>query len=114
MGRFLRIYVDDELIYSGSLEEVPPEYRKTLWGDLEMWADSLGKRGINELIYSHLVAWYLKMFSKCEACSFTGDEGDVCPYCGGVLERRYVHERNDKLDLIMDCIGAISKVEFVD
>ncbi|MEM4658718.1 MAG: hypothetical protein QXX77_09900 [Candidatus Methanosuratincola sp.] len=113
MGKVIKIYVDDELIYSGSLEEVPPEYRKALWGDLEMWADSLGKSGINELIYSHL-AWYLNVSSQCRACSYVGEEEGLCPQCGNVLERKYVHERSKRLDLIMDCIGAISRVEFVD
>ncbi len=54
---YCTIYVNEDEIYSGSLGEVPDKYRAPMARDLSDWADSLGKRGLNELIYSNL-AWY--------------------------------------------------------
>lgn len=114
-----KIYVDEQHIYEGSFEEVPDKFRRNIVRDLTQWAELLGKGGINELIYSHL-AWYLQKDFVCQNCS--GDssgvsqnqsqvESERCQECGGFLNERFQYERNEKLDLIMTCVGTISRVE---
>ena len=59
MGSLFKIYVGEEEIYSGDLTEVPEKFRDVMIEDITYWADSLGRRGLNELLYSHL-QWYEK------------------------------------------------------
>lgn len=106
-----KIYVNEEEIYSGDLNEVPAEFRNAMKCDLSEWADSLGKRGLNELIYSHL-AWYEHKAMFCENCGIrNSEESEVeCTACGGKLGERYIHERNGRLDMIITCVGMISTI----
>lgn len=106
-----KIYVDDQHIYEGSFEEVPDKFRSNIVRDLTEWADLLGKGGINELIYSHLT-WYLHKDFVCENCSSVSeDESERCLECGGSLKESFQYDRNEKLDLIITCVGTISRVE---
>ncbi|MCH8028550.1 MAG: hypothetical protein IH874_01280 [Candidatus Dadabacteria bacterium] len=113
MGFQCRIYVGDDEIYAGDFGEVPEEFRKKITDDLTLWAGSLGKGGLNELLYSHLY-WYVSTYFVCRTCVYEGGDGvDSCPECGGALEERHHYARHEKLDLIMSCIGSISKIEVV-
>jgi hypothetical protein len=109
---FCTIYVDENEIYSGDLSEIPENFRNRVIGDIAEWADSLGKRGINELLYSHLV-WYERRTKFCQSCENLEEDLDMreCESCGAELKELYIHERNDKLDKIMTCIGMISKIQ---
>lgn len=111
MGFFCRIYVDKEEVYSGDLTEVPERFRKGIEEAFLDWADSLGKSGLNELVYS-LFTWYEKKGMYCEGCNIWSHEGENgCPVCGGGLKERFVYERNKKLDLLLTCVGMISRIE---
>jgi hypothetical protein len=110
MGFFCRIYVDNQEIYSGDLSEVPARFRQEIIEAFTDWADSLGKRGLNELLYS-LFTWYEKKGMYCEACGTWDEEKEICPLCGGKLSERFAYERNTKLDLLLTCVGMISRIE---
>lgn len=107
-----RIFVNEKEIYSGDLGEVPGRFRTRMVRDLTDWADSLGKRGLNELIYSHL-AWYEEKGMHCAECGTwdTGSGSSECAECGGRLGERYIYERDKGLDMIITCVGMITKVQ---
>lgn len=109
---FCKIYVDEDEIYSGDLSEIPENFRGRIVGDISEWADCLGKRGVNELLYSHLV-WYEKKGLYCEGCGSLDDESETekCNECGGELREKYLHDRSVEIDKIITCIGMISKIE---
>ena len=109
-----RIFVNQDEIYNGNLAEVPEEYRNRIANDLKEWGSTLGKRGLNELLYSHL-AWYEKMGYYCLDCGVWledgGDDTEIsCEECGGRVEHRYIYPRDEKLDKIITCAGLISEV----
>ncbi len=108
---YCKIFVNENEIYSGDLGEVPERLRKGMIRDLSEWAGSLGKRGLNELIYSHL-AWYEEKGTYCETCGAWAkdDDGGECGECGQKFGERYIHERNKRLDMIITCVGMISSV----
>ncbi|MBI2487008.1 MAG: hypothetical protein HYW01_08625 [Deltaproteobacteria bacterium] len=110
MGFLCRIYVDKEEIYAGDLTEVPERFREGITEAFSDWADSLGKRGLNELVYS-LLTWYEKKGMYCERCDTWNEEKKTCPECGAKINERFVYERNKKLDLILTCVGMISRIE---
>src|SRR3989304_2732219 len=99
MDFFFRIYVDKEEIYSGDLTEVPERFRKGTKEALSDWSDSLGKRGLNELVYS-LFTWYNEKGEYCEKCCKWAEESNY-PYYRGVLNNQFVYKRNKKLDLLL-------------
>jgi len=106
-----KIYVDNDEIYSGDLSEIPEKYRNRIIRDISEWADSLGKRGVNELLYSHL-AWYEKRAPFCEDCnSYENSDVINCSNCSSEMQEKYTHDRNEKIDIILTCIGMISKIE---
>lgn len=109
---FCKIYVDNDEIYSGDLSEIPETFRTRIVGDIAEWADCLSKSGTNELLYSHLV-WYNKKGSYCGKCDemFDDSENESCETCTSGLEKRYIYDRNDKIDKILTCIGMISRIE---
>jgi hypothetical protein len=109
---YCRILVNEDEIYSGRLGEVPEKFRSQMIRDLSEWSDSLGKRGLNELIYSHL-AWYEEKGMHCTECGVRYTEGGAgeCVECGNKLGERYVYERDKKLDMIITCVGMITKVQ---
>ncbi|MCI0453515.1 MAG: hypothetical protein L0Y68_00790 [Candidatus Dadabacteria bacterium] len=109
MDFFCRIYVDQEEIYSGDLSEVPDRFRNGIREAFSEWADSLGKRGLNELVYS-LFVWYNEKGMFCQHCGKWGEQSS-CTHCGGELKQRFVYERDKKLDLLLTCVGMISKIE---
>ena len=108
------IYVNEEQIYSGDLSEVPLKFRERIIEDLTEWAQTLGKRGLNELMYSHL-AWYEEMGNYCGACARWVDETEgapetVCSACGEKTQHRYLYKRDEKLDRIITCTGLITEI----
>ena len=107
-----RVFVNEDEVYSGGFEEVPETYRKKIRRDLSEWSDRLGKTGLNELLYSHL-SWYESMSTYCRACGEFRDGGaeDACEVCGSSLNMKYVHDRDKNLDMLMTCMGMISRVE---
>ena len=110
MGFFCRIYVDEEEIYAGDLTEVPERFRKEITEAFTDWADSLGKRGLNELVYS-LFTWYETKGVYCERCGTWDEEKEACPLCGARVNERFLYERNKKLDFLLTCVGMISRIE---
>jgi len=108
-----KIYVNDDEIYSGDLSEVPGAKREKIIGDLREWASTLGKRGLNELLYSHL-AWYEEKGLFCGECVTWVEEPEEtrerCAACGEKPGIRYIYERNEKLDKIITCVGLITEV----
>lgn len=110
MNKHFRVFVDEKEIYSGDLSEVPERFRKVIIEDLSEWAGSLGKRGLNELVYSHLT-WYKEKGKYCVGCAYWYDEGENCSKCEASLINRFIYERNENLDMILTCIGMITKVE---
>lgn len=109
-----RILVNEDVIYSGKLGEVPEKFRIKIQNDLREWGSTLGKRGLNELLYSHL-AWYEEMSDYCSGCGrWVEDCGEdielCCGVCGEKPERRYIYPRDEKLDRIITCAGLISEV----
>lgn len=111
MAFFCRIYVEEKEVYSGDLGEVPEKFREDIRETLRDWADSLGRRGLNELVYS-LFTWYDKRGMYCRNCNtWREDENNHCPICGGELEERYMYERDERLNLLLTCVGMISRVE---
>jgi len=94
---------------------VPEKKRSSITNDLAEWSGSLGKRGLNELIYSHL-AWYEEKDLFCSECGARAEGGEAgkCARCGGVLITRYVHERSKRLDMIMTCVGMITEVKITE
>jgi hypothetical protein len=110
MGSTLKIYVDEKEIYSGRLTEVPEKFRKTMLEDIEDWAESLGKRALNELLYSHLV-WYEEKGMYCANCDSWFEENKSCPECQRILREHYIYERNENLDMLLTCIGMITRIE---
>ncbi len=113
MGSLFKIYVDEDEIYSGGLTEVPDKFREGIVEDISEWADSLGKRGLNELLYSHL-AWYEKKGFYCEKCDNWYEEYISCTKCKGVLKELYIYDRNDNLDMLFTCIGMITRIQVID
>ena len=117
MTRNLRfsIFVNDDEVYSGDFGEVPEKKRASITSDLAEWSGSLGKRGLNELIYSHL-AWYEEKDLFCTECGARAESGEgvKCARCGGELITRYVHERSTSLDMIMTCVGMITEVKITE
>lgn len=108
-----KIYVNEDEVYSGDLSEVPERFRQKIIGDLREWASTLGKRGLNELVYSHL-AWYEERGPFCGKCGkWVEEEGEFegrCGTCGEKLGIRYTYQRNEKLDKIITCVGLISEI----
>ena len=112
-----KIYVNEEEVYSGDLSEIPLEFRQRVIEDLSEWAGTLGRRGLNELIYSHL-AWYEEMGIYCGVCAKwvdeSGEESEIsCEDCGEKPEQRYLYPRDEKLDRIITCVGVISEIRIV-
>ncbi len=113
MGSLFKIYVGEEEIYSGDLTEVPDKFRDLIIEELSYWADSLGKRGLNELLYSRL-RWYEQKGMFCDKCRDWCQETVLCPRCGSMLTEHYIYERDKGLDVVLTCIGMITRVEVFD
>jgi len=110
MPEIFTIYVGEERIYSGPLEEIPDYYRENLVEAISEWGECLSKSGLRELIYSSL-HWYNAKTYYCGACEKELDSGDGCGECGGDASEVFAHERNPEIDRIMMCIGLIDRVE---
>jgi hypothetical protein len=111
MGFFCRVYVDEKVIYSGDLTEVPEKFRGDIRETLSDWAPSLGRRGLNELVYS-LFTWYDKKGMCCKNCDVWEEEDkERCSTCGGELEERFIYKRDERLSLLLTCVGMISRIE---
>ncbi len=110
-----KIYVNQEEVYSGDLSEVPLKFRERITKDLTEWASTLGKSGLNELLYSHL-AWYEEMGNYCSACARWVDEPEeeeVCGTCREKPKHRYLYPRDEKLDKIITCTGLITEIRIL-
>ena len=110
MPEIFTIYVGEERIYSGPLEEIPDHYRENLVEAISEWGDCLSKSGFRELIYSSL-HWYTLKTYYCGDCAKELDSGGSCGECGGDVSEDFAHERNPEIDRIMMCIGLIDRVE---
>ncbi|NIU88887.1 MAG: hypothetical protein GWN56_16995 [Nitrosopumilaceae archaeon] len=108
-----QILVDDEIIYEGTFSEVPDHYRENLVSCLEEWSDVLGKKSINELIYSSFY-WYKQQKMYCCNCCVFIEQGSECTDCGQQLENKFIHDRNTDVDRIFDCIGMITSIEVIE
>ncbi|HEX9667726.1 MAG TPA: hypothetical protein VGA95_14360 [Thermodesulfobacteriota bacterium] len=113
MGSLFKIYVGEKEIYSGGLTEVPGKFRDVIIEDISYWAGSLGKRGLNELLYSHL-RWYEEKGMFCDKCDTWCHLNIQCPHCGGMLNELYVYDRDKGLDMLLTCIGIITRIEVLD
>jgi hypothetical protein len=113
MGSFFKIYVGENEIYSGDLTEVPDKFRDVIIEDISYWAESLGKRGLNELLYSHL-RWYEEKGRFCAKCDAWYNEKIQCPSCGVMLTELYMYDRDKGLDMLLTCIGMITRIEVLD
>ena len=109
MKEIYSIYVENDIIYSGDLSEVPEFHRNKLESALKDWGDVLSKRSLNELIYS-IFYWYNTKSYHCNRCSFTSNEYTICDRCGSDMVEKYFYERNENIDKIFDCIGMITSV----
>lgn len=107
------IYVDDVIIYKGNFSEVPEEHREKLINSLEEWADILGNKSINELIYSSLY-WYYEEKFYCSQCKEFFDDESKCTDCSLDLIRKHHYDRNTNIDKILDCIGMITRVIVIE
>ncbi len=112
MSNTFTIYVENTVIYEGSFSEMPDEQREKLTSALLEWGDILGKKSINELLYSSFY-WYLQKQYYCSGCDEFSESEDKCPCCDTDVEQKYVHNRNENIDKILDCIGMISRIEIV-
>lgn len=110
MPEIFTIYVGEERIYSGPLEEIPDHYRENLVEAISEWGDCLSKSGFRELLYSSL-HWYTLKTYYCGDCVKELDSGGSCGECGGDVSEDFAHERNPEIDRIMMCIGLIDRVE---
>lgn len=113
MNEIYKIYVDNDAIYTGNLSEVPVFYRGNLESALKDWGDILSKRSLNELIYSTFY-WYFKKVKYCNNCETTAKESEICSKCGSDTFERYLHERNENIERIFDCIGMITSVDIMN
>ncbi|NIP38433.1 MAG: hypothetical protein GWM89_05130 [Candidatus Dadabacteria bacterium] len=105
-----KIFVDDEVIYTGVFTEVPENYRENLISCLDDWSAVLSKKSINELLYS-LFYWYYQKKMYCSGCKNYFEADPKCEECDLELTSRFIHERNPDVDKILDCIGMITRVE---
>lgn len=110
MSELFRIYVGEEEIYSGHLEDIPDYYRSNLVEAISEWGECLSKSGFRELVYSSL-HWYNLKTYYCGNCEKESEDGGTCRNCGGEISETFVHERNSAIDKIMMCIGLIDRVE---
>ena len=110
MSKIFNIFADSEKVYSGDFSEIPAEHKEKISEALIEWGDILSKGGLNETIYS-LLFWYNEKEFGCSDCSEVFKSGDVCPSCGGTLTESYIHERNDKIDNLLNYIGMLTRLE---
>lgn len=110
MKEIFRIYVGEEQIYSGPLEEMPDYQRANLVEAISQWGECLSKSGFRELVYSSL-HWYNTKTYYCEDCRKEREEGGRCRDCGGPTSESFAHERNPEIDRIMMCVSVIDRVE---
>jgi len=113
MLKKIEIYVDNEIIYHGTLAEIPSLYKESLISSLEQWADTLGEKSLNELLYSSLY-WYYKEKLYCSSCKEFFDDEVKCLDCNMELANKYFYDRNANIDKIMDCIGMITRVTVIE
>jgi len=113
MLKKIEIYVDNEIIYQGTLAEIPSLYKESLISSLEQWADILGNKSLNELLYSSFY-WYYKKTLYCSNCKEFFDDEVKCLDCDMELVNKYFYDRNANIDKIMDCIGMITRVAVIE
>ncbi len=110
MAKIFKIFADSEQVYSGNFSEIPGEHKEKITEALTEWGDILSKGGLNETIYS-LLFWYNEKEFFCTKCSEQSKENGSCTLCGESLEESFVHERNDKIDNLLNYIGMLTGLE---
>ncbi len=113
MSKLFTIFADNKEIYKGPLLKMPQYLRNNFIEAINDWGELLSKGGLNELVYSSL-HWYNEKDFYCDKCALTFEEEGVCENCNSNLEFKFVHERDPKIDRILDCIGMINRVEISD
>lgn len=112
MGKTFNIYADGDRVYSGSFSEIPAEHKEKITEALTEWGDILSKGGLNETIYS-LLFWYNKTELVCPSCDKNFKDGANCTACGDELKEIFIHERNEKIDNLLNYIGMLTRLEIV-
>ena len=105
-----RIFVEDELVYSGNFSEVPQEHRREIVEALNEWGEVLEKGGLNEMIFS-LFTWYNQKQYECLKCGEIYNEYEVCLKCGEELVTKNKYQRNRKISALLNCTGMITHLE---
>ena len=112
MSEKFEIFVDDTAIYSGNFSEVPEHFRSNIIETLTEWGTVIGKRGLNEMIYS-LFTWYDEVGKMCNNCSRTYTEGEFCLNCNSELIHTFRYERNENLSKLLTCVGMITHLKIL-
>ena len=110
MSKIFNIYADNEIVYSGSFDEIPPGHKEKISEALIEWGDILSKSGLNEAIYS-LLFWYSEKVYTCGKCDIKSKEEGNCNSCGEKLTESFVHERSEKIDNLLKYIGMLNRLE---
>ncbi len=110
MGKIFNIYADSDQVYSGNFSEIPSEHKEKISEALIEWGDILSKGGLNETIYS-LLFWYNEKEFVCAQCNEKSKENKNCSSCGKPLSESFKHERNDKIDNLLNYIGMLTRLE---
>lgn len=105
-----KIFAENEVIYCGSFSELPKEDRKNIVEALDEWGEILSKGGLNEMIFSLLARYSQKQY-ECLQCETVVNNGSTCPDCGEMLSQKNVHPQNEKISLLLNCIGMITHLE---
>ena len=112
MSKIFNIYADNDNVYSGSFDEIPPQHKEQITEALIEWGDILSKSGLNETIYS-LLFWYSEKVYICDKCNVRSKEEGSCNSCGEILAESFVHERIEKIDNLLKYIGMLTRLEIV-
>ena len=113
MSSVYKIFVDSSEIYSGDFTEVPIEHRSKILEAFSDWGESLGKRSLNEMIYS-LFFWYNDKEYHCSECQKVYDENVFCEDCEIGLVAKDKFEKNEKISHLLTCVGMITHIKVIN
>ena len=112
MGKKYKVFVDDSEIYSGDFSEVPTKFRGKIVEAFSEWGEIMGKRSLNEMIYS-LFFWYDDKEYVCDRCNQIYDENIHCSDCNIGLESRNKYDKDEKISHLLTCVGMITHIEVI-